>query len=93
MKKALKTLKTEAPYLLFILPAFLGYTVFSIVPLFKSFAYAFTDWDGYSEANFVGLKNFQDLIGDAPMMTRCATRCSTPCPSRFWSPFWPSRWP
>ena len=69
MKRALKTLKTEAPYLLFILPAFLGYTIFSIVPLFKSFAYAFTDWDGYSEANFVGLKNFHDLIGDAPMMT------------------------
>ena len=63
-----KNLKREFPYLLFILPAFLGYTTFTIVPLLNSFKYAFTNWDGFNKAEFVGLKNFFDLFGDAPMM-------------------------
>lgn len=63
-----KTLKREFPYLLFILPAFLGYTTFTIVPLLNSFKYAFTNWDGFNRAEFVGFKNFLDLFGDAPMM-------------------------
>ena len=63
-----KNLKREFPYLLFILPAFLGYTTFTIVPLLNSFKYAFTNWDGFNTAEFVGLKNFFDLFGDAPMM-------------------------
>lgn len=63
-----KVLKKEWPYLLFILPAFLGYTIFTIIPLFDSFKYAFTNWDGFLKADFVGLKNFKDLLGDAPMM-------------------------
>ena len=63
-----RTLKKEFPYLLFILPAFLGYTTFTIVPLLNSFKYAFTNWDGFNRAEFVGFKNFLDLFGDAPMM-------------------------
>lgn len=63
-----RKLKKEFPYLLFILPAFLGYTTFTIIPLLSSFKYAFTNWDGFNRAEFVGFKNFLDLFGDAPMM-------------------------
>ena len=64
----IKKLKKECIYILFIVPALLGYTVFVITPLLQSFQYAFTNWDGKNRADFVGLQNFRDLLTDRPMM-------------------------
>ena len=61
-------MKKELPYILFILPAFIGYTIFVITPLLQSFRFAFTNWDGHNRADFVGLQNFIDLMGDTQMM-------------------------
>jgi len=62
-------LKQEVPYLLFILPAFVAYTIFTIIPLIMSFRYSFTDWDGYNRANFVGFANYFGVFRDAAMKT------------------------
>jgi raffinose/stachyose/melibiose transport system permease protein len=52
-------LKTEGLYLLFVLPAFLIYTILTIIPLIYTFVYSFTDFDGLSlDTDFVGLSNF-----------------------------------
>lgn len=65
---AIKSARKELPYLLFLLPAFLGYTIFVITPLLQGFRFAFTNWDGLNRADFVGFQNFIDLFNDQHMM-------------------------
>lgn len=48
----------------FILPSFLGFSLFSLFPMFSSFVLAFTKWDSFTPAKFIGLKNFERLIRD-----------------------------
>lgn len=51
----------------FIAPNFIGFAVFTLVPMIMAVALAFLQWDG-SWANpirFVGFRNFMDLIQDA----------------------------
>ena len=51
----------------FIAPNFIGFAVFTLVPMVMAVALAFLRWDG-SWANpiqFVGIQNFLDLFQDA----------------------------
>ncbi len=59
--------RKEFPYLMFIIPAFVAYTVFVITPLALSFRYAFTNWDGVNQAQWVGWTNFQTAFSDKTM--------------------------
>lgn len=52
----------------FIAPNFIGFAVFTLVPILFAFLLAFMDWDGSNAATFVGLKNFQKLAGDTFFM-------------------------
>ena len=45
-------------------PAFLLFSLFFIWPLLQGLGMSLTDWDGISEANFIGLKNFVDFFKD-----------------------------
>lgn len=45
------------PYF-FILPFFVVYLSFNFYPLIYSFQISLTDWDGFSEATFIGLENY-----------------------------------
>jgi raffinose/stachyose/melibiose transport system permease protein len=46
-----------------VLAALILYVVFFIIPSLSGVAYAFTDWNAYSdEVNFVGLQNFQTIF-------------------------------
>lgn len=51
----------ERTYMLyiFILPAFILYTVCWVMPVLMSFYYGFTDWTGVGDYNFVGLRNLR----------------------------------
>ena len=62
-------LKRELPYLGFILPAFIAYTILTVIPLVQTLFLSFTDWDGYSLSNlhFVGLDNFLQVFTDRSM--------------------------
>lgn len=59
-------LKKELPYLGFIFPAFLVYTVLMMYPMIQAVGLSFTDWKGvtFDNLHFVGLKNYIDVFTD-----------------------------
>ncbi|QGQ94518.1 sugar ABC transporter permease [Paenibacillus psychroresistens] len=51
---------------LFILPAFLIFSIFIVIPIISSVYYSLTDWNGLDPViNFVGMKNYHTLINDS----------------------------
>lgn len=56
------------PYL-FILPAFLFFFIFILLPVLNTFRYSFFDWTGFSDEVFVGIKNYQELLKDQTFLT------------------------
>ncbi len=48
---------------LFIMPNFLGFMIFTLVPVAFSLILSFVSWDMLSSPKFVGLVNFQNLLG------------------------------
>lgn len=62
-------LKKEVLYILFVIPAFVAYTVLTMYSLLQTIFLSFTNWDGYSMTNldFVGLKNFENIFSDRSM--------------------------
>ncbi len=51
---------------LMILPFFIGFIIFSYIPIFYVLRYAFTDYTGYKAANFTGIENFIRLFQRDP---------------------------
>ncbi|MDZ5078653.1 sugar ABC transporter permease [Nesterenkonia sp. HG001] len=49
---------------MFILPAAIGLVVFYFWPLVRGIWLSFTSWDILTPARFVGLANYQEMIGD-----------------------------
>jgi len=47
-----------------LFPALLFYLVLVIYPIGRSFYYGFFDWNGLSEPNFIGFKNFTEILTD-----------------------------
>ena len=70
-------LRKELPYLLFILPAFIVYTILTVIPLVQTLDLSFTNWDGYSMSHlsFTGLKNFRLVFADRSMKTALLNTC------------------
>jgi raffinose/stachyose/melibiose transport system permease protein len=60
--------RTIVPWL-FLLPLLLLNAVVVLAPSVGSALYAFTDWSGIGEANFVGLANFQRMLEDRVFYT------------------------
>jgi multiple sugar transport system permease protein len=52
---------------LFLLPWFLG-MLFTIIPFFASLYLAFTDYDLFTEPNFIGMENFQTMMDDPRLL-------------------------
>ncbi len=52
---------------LFILPAFLLYTLFMVWPLFQSLYFSFFEFKGLARGGFVGLRNFHELFTRYPL--------------------------
>lgn len=50
---------------LFVAPVMIGVLVFSLGPIFFSFAMSLTEWNGYTTPAWIGLKNFTSLFQDA----------------------------
>jgi len=48
----------------FIAPNFIGFCVFTLVPIVFAFALAFLQWDGSNPIKFAGLSNFSRLTTD-----------------------------
>ena len=60
----MKNLLKSKPQIGFILPGFLIYTIFAIIPIFSAMYYSFFEWPGIGEKTFVGLDNFITLFTD-----------------------------
>lgn len=48
----------------FIAPNFIGFAVFTLIPIVFAFILAFTKWDGNNPIEFVGIDNFKKLFDD-----------------------------
>lgn len=48
----------------FIAPNFIGFAVFTLVPIVFAFLLAFMEWDGSNPIQWAGLNNFKELAGD-----------------------------
>lgn len=48
----------------FIAPNFIGFCVFTLIPIIYAFALAFMNWDGSNPVQFAGLSNFARLGSD-----------------------------
>lgn len=48
---------------LFLLPNFLGFVIFFLIPLALSFYYSFTDFNLFKDPNLVGLANYEKALG------------------------------
>lgn len=70
-------IKKELPYLFFILPAFLVYTILTVIPLVQTLGLSFTDWNGGPIRNlkFSGLHNFSSLFQDRSMRSALLNTC------------------
>lgn len=54
-----RDVKKEIPWILFLLPALLVYSIVVIIPTVSTLVYSFTDYNGFSSAfHFVGGKNY-----------------------------------
>lgn len=48
----------------FIIPNFIGFFIFIMIPVAFSFILSFAHWDGFTAMTFAGLDNFRDIFGD-----------------------------
>lgn len=55
----------------FLLPNFAGFLIFTSLPVLASFILAFVRWDLLSPPQFLGFKNFVDLVKDAYFWRYC----------------------
>ena len=64
--------KTPRSVLLFLVPTFVLLITFSYVPFVSAFAYAFSRWDGLSDARqFVFLDNFREIFANREFLVSC----------------------
>jgi len=58
----------KRPFIGFILPGFLLYTVFVVYPIFSAVQISFTHWDGIGEQVFVGFANYVELFTNPSLL-------------------------
>lgn len=49
----------------FILPNFIGFFIFILIPVLFSFVLSFAKWDGFNAMTFAGLANFKKIFADS----------------------------
>ena len=62
-------LKFRPVLVFYIIPAFLVYTAFFIVPFMQTVYYSFFNWDGFNTPKFVGIKNYITVFRDDLFVT------------------------
>ncbi len=64
MKKSIFSGKRNRTFLLMTIPVVALFFCFNTLPLIKGFIYSFTNFRGYGDYDWVGLRNYADLFGD-----------------------------
>lgn len=76
--------KKQVEGFLFVLPWFIGFLLFQVIPIIQSLSFSFTEWDLMTEPVFVGLNNYIRLFREDPLfwkslkVTVTYTLCSIP---------------
>ncbi len=68
-QKRLKESQSDREAYFMILPAYLIFTVFILIPIGMVLYYSLTDFNMYQLPNFLGLDNYIKLFGDAEFLT------------------------
>ena len=68
-RRGRRLLRTTAVGWTFLLPNFVGFAVLTLVPVVLLFYYAFTSWNMFGGAEWTGLANFRQILGDASFWT------------------------
>ncbi|MGX9354553.1 carbohydrate ABC transporter permease [Roseobacteraceae bacterium S113] len=50
--------------ILFLIPGVLFFAMYVVIPIFQSFNISLYEWDGLGQAEFVGARNYTELMGD-----------------------------
>jgi raffinose/stachyose/melibiose transport system permease protein len=65
--KQARTLKHQMWVAFLVVPPIVFMSLFVVYPILSAFAYAFYDWQGLARGEFVGLKNFKEVLFGATM--------------------------
>jgi multiple sugar transport system permease protein len=57
----------------FILPNFIGFATLTLIPVVVLFYLSFTDWNAFGAAEWVGVENFREMVGDSNFWTALRT--------------------
>lgn len=60
----MKILKDKKAIAIFLLPAFIVYSIIVMIPILVSIYYSALEWNGIGKKTFVGLSNYIKLLGD-----------------------------
>ncbi len=59
-----RALRDKKAICFFVLPALIWFCAIALFPVFQSAGYSLLDWDGVTEANFIGLENYKEMFQD-----------------------------
>ncbi len=60
----------KRPFIFFLLPGFILYTIFVIYPIFAAINISFYEWNGIGEKVFVGLGNYIELFTNPELLSQ-----------------------
>lgn len=60
----MKILRDKKAIAIFLLPAFIVYSIIVMIPILVSIYYSALEWNGIGKKTFVGLSNYVKLLGD-----------------------------
>jgi raffinose/stachyose/melibiose transport system permease protein len=66
-RKQAPSLKRQLWVAFLVVPPIVFMSLFVVYPILSAFAYAFYDWQGLARGEFVGLKNFKEVLFGATM--------------------------
>lgn len=64
-----RVMRNKTAVFFFLLPSFVLFAAIVIVPIFMSFEYSLTEWDGIQNQIFVGLANYKTILTDPIFLT------------------------
>lgn len=59
-----RALRDKKAICFFVLPALIWFCAIALFPVFQSAGYSLLDWDGVTEAKFIGLNNYKEMLQD-----------------------------
>ena len=68
-KKVRKNTRSDKEAYIMILPAYLIFTIFILIPIGMVLYYSLTDFNMYQIPEFLGLKNYMKLFHDSEFLT------------------------